>query len=55
MNLDDVLSSPEMEQYFNNLPADVRQKLMKDENNISTSNELFMKAESLISNSIKYS
>ncbi len=53
MNLDDVLSSPEMEQYFNNLPMDVRQKLIKDGDHISTSNELYTKAENLLSNSEK--
>lgn len=53
MNLDDVLSNPETERYFNNLPEDIRRKLMKDEQEIQTSNDLYIKAENLLRSSEK--
>ncbi len=51
MNLDDVLSSPEMELYFNDLPINIRQQLMKDEQKIHSANDLYVRAEYLMSNS----
>ncbi|MCX7714825.1 MAG: hypothetical protein N2171_03740 [Clostridia bacterium] len=50
MALDDVLFYTEMDRYFCSLPKDVQEMLMENGENINSSNDLYVYAESLLGN-----